>query len=438
MKAVIMAGGKGTRLGTIAPDIPKPMIQVGGKPILLHQIENLKRYGITDIFLVVGHLRHVIIDYFGNGEAFGVNIEYIEEQVPLGTAGALYYLRNRIEDDFLLIYGDLFIDIDICRFIRFHKDNHACATMYVHPNSHPYDSDLVICDTDNMVIGCDSKHNKRNYDYNNCVNAGLYVFSISVLDSFKEPVKTDLEKDIIIPIIHLGGRVFAYKSTEYVKDMGTIDRLSSVNIDYVNGVCKARNLANPQRAIFLDRDGTINRYIGFLTKPQQMELLDGVAEAIKAINGSSYLSIVVTNQPVIARGDCTVQELNAIHQRLETLLGEQGAYIDDLYYCPHHPHSGYEGEISELKIECNCRKPKIGMIEAAATKYNINLYDSFMVGDTLRDIQAGRNAGLKSILLNKHDSDRDYKYSCMPDAECDNLLDAVSMILNGRVGEEKI
>ena len=440
MEAVIMAGGKGTRLGAIAAEIPKPMVRIAGKPVLQHQIENLTRCGITDIYLVIGHLGQVIKDYFGDGSALGAKIRYIEEEAPLGTAGALFYLKDRIgrdADAFLLLYGDVFLDVDFGRFVRFHKDKKAIATLFVHPNSHPYDSDLVVHDAAGRVIGWDSKQNKRDYDYQNCVNAALYVFSGAVFASFAAlgaPVRMDLEKDVLIPMIREGQAVFAYRSTEYVKDMGTPDRLEAVSRDYAAGVCRARNLANPQRCIFLDRDGTINRHVGFITRPEQVELLPGAAEAIKMINQSPYLCIVVTNQPVLARGDCTVQELDAVHRRLETLLGAAGAYIDDLFYCPHHPDKGFPGEVPELKIVCNCRKPAPGLVEAAAARYNIDLPASFMIGDTTQDILMGRRAGLKTVLVKTGEQGKDGKYAAVPHAEGEDLREAVALILNGKVG----
>ena len=160
--------------------------------------------------------------------------------------------------------------------------------------------------------------------------------------------------------------MFAYDSPEYVKDMGTPERYEAVCKDFENGTVKAKSLRNKQKAIFIDRDGTINRYIGFLRKPSELELLPGVIEAIRKINNSGYLAIVITNQPVIARGEVTVNQLQQIHNKMETILGDGGAYLDAIYYCPHHPDKGFEGEIPELKVQCNCRKPRPGMLLQAA------------------------------------------------------------------------
>lgn len=128
-------------------------------------------------------------------------------------------------------------------------------------------------------------------------------------------------------------------------------------------------------------------------------MIDGVAEAIRKINESGYLAVVVTNQPVVARGEVSFEELEEIHNKMETLLGKEGAYLDAIYYCPHHPHKGYEGERPELKIDCDCRKPKPGMMLKAAADFNIDFSKSWMVGDGENDIKAGINAGCKTVLL---------------------------------------
>jgi D-glycero-D-manno-heptose 1,7-bisphosphate phosphatase len=230
----------------------------------------------------------------------------------------------------------------------------------------------------------------------------------------------DLDRQLLKPLAGTG-KMFCYDSPEYVKDMGTPERFRQVERDFAAGRVQAKNLSNRQKAIFLDRDGVINKYVGFLRDIDEFELLPGVAEAIKTINESGYLCIVVTNQPVIARGEVSVAALEAIHNKMETLLGMEGAYIDGLYYCPHHPHKGYDGEIAELKIDCDCRKPKPGMLLRAAKEFNIDLSSSWMVGDSESDILAGKNAGCKTALLQREKIQND-----MADITCDSLVEFVN------------
>lgn len=412
-----MAGGKGTRIASVRSDVPKPMINICGKPILEHQIDNLKACGLTDIILVIGYLGDKIKEYFGDGSEFGVNIEYFVEDHPLGTAGALFKMPQ-LTEDFLLLCGDVIIDVDFNRFIAFHKEHKAWASLVAHPNGHPYDSSLLVTEIDapktvggmpedtHRVIRWMAKEDERTY-YKNRVNAGIELISPELLkETMKNfvprhsetPDKIDLDRDVLKPNIP-SGKIFAYDTPEYIKDMGTPDRFYETEKDIESGKVHARNLKNKQKAIFLDRDGTINKMVGFVTKPEQFELIEGAAEAIKAINKSGYLAIVVTNQPVIARGDCTFEDLQTIHDKMETELGKVGAFVDAIYVCPHHTDKGFKGERPEYKCNCYCRKPKPGLLLQAAKDFNIDLSESYMIGDSHRDVEAGENAGVKKSIL---------------------------------------
>lgn len=407
MKAVIMAGGKGTRISSVASDIPKPMIKIDGMPILEHEIYSLRDQGYKDIILTVSHLGQIIMDYFGDGsnispvtnDPFGVNIEYYFEKEPLGNAGALFKIKDQLTDDFLLLNADSLFDIDFNRLISFHKRKGGLATIFTHPNSHPYDSGLIIADDNHCVDQWLTKEDNRPEYYDNRVNAGLHVLNKSLLENDIDKEKIDLDRDLLKPLAGKG-QLYCYDSPEYVKDMGTPDRYKAVCEDFAQGIVQRKNLKNKQRAIFLDRDGTINKYVGFLRNIDDFVLEDGVAKAIKRINELGYLAIVVTNQPVIARGEVTFEELKQIHQKMQVLLGKEGAYLDGIYVCPHHPDSGFPGEIKELKVECDCRKPKPGMLLQAAKDFNIDLEKSWMVGDSQNDILAGQNAGCHTCLVN--------------------------------------
>lgn len=429
---VIQAGGKGTRMVSLTKDeIPKPMLMLDGKPMIGWQIDNLKKYGITDIVLITGHLGEKIEEYFGDGHDYGVSISYIREKEPLGSAGALFYLKEIIgkDKDIILVFGDVMFDIDIDRMVSFHEDKGAEATLLAHPNSHPYDSDLLDIGQNCVVQGIDSKNNHRDYWYRNTVNAGIYILDRSILSDFECPRKMDLEKDILLPRMK-SGKVFAYITPEYVKDAGTPERFMKVENEKKEGVWEKKCLKNKQCCVFLDRDGTINVQNGLVDTEDKLVLENSAAEAIRLLNEAGILAIVVTNQPVVARGLCDIEDVERIHLKLQTLLGEQGAYLDDIIFCPHHPDKGYPEENPKYKIVCNCRKPKTGMIDAMVAKYNIDLGRSFMIGDTTMDIQTGKNAGVKTLLVRTGEAGKDGKYDAKADFEADNLLEAVKLVLS--------
>jgi len=434
LKAVIQAGGRGTRLYDITKDeIPKPMIPILGKPLLEWQIEKCKEKEISEIIIIIGHLGNKIKDYFQDGVLWDVSITYIEEEEPLGTAGAFYFLKEMIEEEaFLLFYGDVFWDINVERMLEFHKRKKSKFTLFVHPNSHPYDSDVIIKDDDERIVGIDSKHNIRNYWYDNLVNAGLYIIEDSVCKNINELRKIDLEKDIINQMIECEEEIYGYRSSEYIKDAGTVERLSAVEKDVESGYTVARNLRKEQKCIFLDRDGTINVKNGFVDSEDKFFLEKDVIEAIKKINNSEYLALLVTNQPVVARGLCTMDEVKRIHQKMTSILGEGGAYLDDIAFCPHHPDKGFPEERIEYKIECMCRKPQTGLLTRFAEKYHINLEQSWIVGDTNCDMQTGNNAGTHTALVLTGDAGKDIKYQPKIELVCENLLQAVEKILGER------
>lgn len=444
MKTVIMAGGRGTRISELFPGIPKPLISIRSsdgieKPVLEWEIRSLVSQGFTDIVLTVSHMADKIEKYFGDGSQLGCHISYFNETVPLGNAGALFKLRSELGNfPFLLLNADAVFDVDFQRMVKFHKERGGLVTLFTHPNSHPYDSGIIVADESGAVTSWLTKEDTRPQWYKNRVNAGLHVIDPVVLDmtiqrtglkpdsigttgTDGKTIKVDLDRQILKPLCNTG-RMYCYDSPEYVKDMGTPERYEQVCRDFQNGVVAVKNLRNKQKAIFLDRDGTINKYVGFLRKIEDFELLPDVAEAIKRINSFGYLAIVVTNQPVIARGEVTVPELDLIHNMMETELGKQGAYIDALYYCPHHPDKGYEGEVEALKFDCDCRKPKPGLILRAAQDFNIRLEDSWMIGDGKNDVRAGKAAGCKTVLIG---SSEDYGQSIT----AENLLAAVEEIL---------
>lgn len=425
-KAVILAGGKGTRLGNISKKIPKSLQLINSTPILHHQIALLSRYGIKEIYIITNYLYEKIEDSLQEMKKHEhLKIVVHKESKELGTVGGIKEIEHKLTEDFFVLYGDIMLDVDLNRIAKFHSKNKSDATLVVHPTDHPKDSDLLGINTSGKIIKFYPKHS-RDLDavYPNISNAGMYLFSPKLFPFLTKDVKADFGKDIfpnIIDKLHMYG----YNTPEYLKDMGTPDRIEKVRKDFKNGIVQARNLERTQKAIFIDRDGVINKLSGYISTPEQLVVFENAIKAIKKINTSEFLAIVITNQPVVARGLCSIEELQEIHHTLEFILGNSGAKLDAIFFCPHHPDKGFEGENLAYKKECACRKPKTGMIESAVEQFNIDVAQSYFIGDTWRDIECGTTAKVKTILVG--DSNDEIKVT--PTSRAKNLLEAVQQII---------
>jgi len=434
-EALILAGGLGRRLrDRLGEHLPKPLIGIGGRPLVEHQIELCRRHGISHIRLFIGHQAETIRQHLGDGSRFGVRLAFEVEKEPLGTAGAILAALTRLDDSFLVLYGDVMLNVDLQRMWAAHGRAGAGITLLVHPNDHPLDSDLVEVDRAGWIRAFHHRPHPPGSAYRNLVSAALYVVDRAALAWWLERAQTvsgtlDFGRDVFPGILEAGGKLWAYQSTEYIKDIGTPDRYDRVCAEYERGVVQRSGLDVPQTAVFLDRDGTLNREIDGLTRPEQLELLSGAAAAVRTLNHEGIRAVLVTNQPLVAKGLCAESDVESVHRELETLLGSEHAFLDRLYWCPHHPERGFAGERPELKMDCECRKPKPGMILAAARELNIDLGRSWLIGDSTTDLAAARNAGVRSVLVRTGHAGRDGKYAATPDFEFDNLTEAVDFIV---------
>jgi histidinol-phosphate phosphatase family protein len=400
MQAVILAGGKGTRLAkALGMDIPKPMAPVLGVPLLQRTVESLRDQGIKDILILVHHRADVVRDHFGDGGKFGVSIRCLEEKTPRGTAGALLDALPYLEEEFLVVYGDTLVDLDFRHMLAFHKAKQADLTLFAHPNDHPQDSDLVEVDRDWRVTAVRPYPHPEGSEYRNLVNAALYVMRRDLLAGQWPEGAFDIAKHAVPRWLDENKRVFAYRGDGYIKDMGTPERLAKVEGDLKNGTVARKSGHTPRVAVFLDRDGTLNVEKGHLARPEDLELFPSVGPAIRSLNRAGIPAIIITNQPVIARGEADFEDIEAIHRRLENLLAQDGAFVDAIFYCPHHPDKGFAGERPELKISCNCRKPAAGLVDEACKMFSIDRAKSWFIGDSERDLECAKNAGVPSVLV---------------------------------------
>ena len=423
----IIAGGKGVRMGEAFPGLPKALIPVGGKPLLQHQMELAQAAGVESVTIFAGHLADKVVDFVGDGGRFGLDIRVIVEHTPLGNAGLLVASLDALPEQFFVLYGDVMAAVDLARMGAFHLSRGADFTTFVHPNDHPLDSDLIDADADDRVTAIRPYPHPDGEHFANLVNAALYAVRREALRPFQTGGKLDFTKDILAGLVARGANVLAYRSGEYIKDAGTPARLSHVEADWRAGkICAAA--AKPRPAVFLDRDGTLNVDHPFIARAADLHLNPGAGAALKRLREAGFLLIVVTNQPVIARGEATWDELADIHHKLAWELGKAGAFIDALYFCPHHPDAGFPGEVPELKIACDCRKPATGLIDQACRDFAIDRAASWMVGDSTRDVELARRAGLRSVLVRTGNGGEDGRYGARADHAVADIAAAAELI----------
>jgi histidinol-phosphate phosphatase family protein len=433
-EAVIIAGGKGTRLKKYLNNIPKPMVEIDGLPLIHRQINQIIKYGYTKVSVLVSYKSEIIKDYLSRHIAKDISVEFYEDKEPLGTAGSLLKIADRLSEQILVLYGDTLFDIDIKKFENFHSNNKtSVGSIFLHPNSHPYDSDLVSLNEKNIIDKFYNYPHKKNTWLPNLVNAAMYILNKEKLLQFKDfKTPCDFAKDFFPFLLEKNLILSGYVSPEYIKDVGTPDRIEKAIEDIKNQIPIKSNLINKQKAIFLDRDGVIN-YLrhDHVKNDSELKIFDYTALAIRLFNINNFKVILVTNQPVISRGECTLKELKNIHNKLETIVGEEKAFIDKIYFCPHHPDSGYPGEIKSLKIKCLCRKPNTKLIEDAIRDFNIDIKQSWYIGDSTTDLLTATKMKIKHVMLSSGSGGLDGKYSVQNQYNSDNLLTAAEFITSG-------
>ncbi len=427
MKALLIAEGKGTLKGFSIKTSNPAMLKIGGIPILHHHIELLKKYLITEIFILSDRSKKEIIKYFGNGIAFGIQINYLENNISSEISKNAEELKSLYEDDLLIINNGLLINMELGKLIDFHKKKLSECTLVVHPSCEPLNYNLVELDKENKITRCITKPHKKELYFQNLIYTGVALLSPIAVKLLLSKGLANFDGEYLSEICSKMN-VFGYNTSEYLEEILTKENLRDAEQDYQTGKFARKNFEFKQKAIFLDRDGVINEEIGYISKPQEMRLYDFTPASIRKANSSGYLSITISNQSSIARGFITLKELKAIHNKMETDLAKENAILDSIYFCPHHPDRSLPGEQSEFKADCLCRKPKPGMLLDAAYEFNIDLSSSFIIGDSERDIMAGMNAGCTTVGVMTGYGLRNT--SVLPDFLFANLSEAIDFIVD--------
>ena len=310
-----IGGGKRLGLAALSHGLPKPLVLVNGKPLLEHQLELLARHGVEQVTVLCGYGAAAIHDFCGDGSRWGLRLKCIDEAAPLGTAGAVIAALDQLPDEFLVLYGDTMVNVDLPRFYAAHAASGADATLFLHPNDHPQDSDLVETGEDGRVIAIHGYPHPEGALLPNQVNAALYVLKASALRGFTVPeAPLDFAKHVFPRLLRENLHLHGYRSPEYIKDAGTPERLERVENDLRSGVVARSSSGGEASGRLSGSRRHHQRRVAYLTRPEQIKIIPGAAEAIRMLAGAGYRIVVVTNQPVIARGDCT-RTATAAHPR---------------------------------------------------------------------------------------------------------------------------
>ena len=382
-QAVILAGGKGTRLKPFTDKNPKPMIPINGKPFLDHLIEMLKENGIEEVVILTGYLSGKIEEYFGHGSKFGVNIKYsftpfLNENGQENESGLrIKNAQDLLDDVFLLMYCDNYWPLQLEKLKKLYseKETDALVTVYSNKDNSTKNNILV----DNSIV---KKYDRARQEKNlNGVEIGFFILNKKVLDLIPEH-NCHFERDIL-PELIAQEQVSGYLTDNKYYSISNLERAKLTE-----------KFLAPKKVVFLDRDGVINKKAAkadYVKKWEEFEFLPGAIEGVKLLNEKGYQVFIATNQPGIARGIMTKKDLEVIHQKMEQILEKQGAKLAGIYCCIHGWDEG-----------CECRKPKSGLLFQAARENNLDLTKTIFIGDDERDIQAGETAGCKTILINKN------------------------------------
>ncbi|TFV80674.1 HAD-IIIA family hydrolase [Bradyrhizobium frederickii] len=378
-QAAILVGGLGTRLGERTKTVPKPMLDIGGRPFLDTLIDELVRYGVFDeILLLAGHKAEIVETHYAAAARGQTRIVVSRETEPLGTGGALVHARNLLHDRFLLLNGDSLFDFNLLDLIARAHDGRVHMALRDGVVGDRYgrvvlDGDMV---RDFIAPGAGAT---------GPVNAGIYVIDKSVLGEIAT-LPASLEQEVFPSLAKSGAlRGTAYRG--YFIDIGIPDDFARADREL------RRQLQRP--AVFFDRDGVLNHDSGYTFETHKLDWIDGAREAVKAVNDAGYFAFVITNQSGVARGYYEEHHVVTLHRWMADQMAEVGAHIDAFEYCPDHP----DGTVTRYCRVSDRRKPAPGMITDLARRFPIDMTRSMVIGDKESDMEAARAAGLAGHLF---------------------------------------
>ena len=405
LQVVVLMGGLGSRLHEITENCPKPMLDINGKPFFQYQLELLVQAGFRRFVFCLGYHADAIREWFGNGSRWGVDIIYsYDGETLLGTGGAVRKALPLLEEDFLLLYGDSFMDIDYLEVVVRYREavrGGKKALMTVMRNNDRFDKSNVVYEGENIVL-YDKKKPDPQMAY---IDYGVSIFRREIFESMPLDEPQDLSD--IQHILSVNGLMAGCEVEHRFYEIGTPASLKEFH------AYAEKRWGKPSKAVFLDRDGVINELfwnedveqLDSPLKREQFRLLPGVTEALRTLQAAGYLLFIVTNQPAAAKGKTTYTELCAINHMFMQQMNNEGIELTEVAMCPHFGTRTALTREDYLIQVCDCRKPKTGLIEKIMEKYSISTSNSWMVGDSATDIQCGKAVGLNTAFLGKFKCD---------------------------------
>jgi D-glycero-D-manno-heptose 1,7-bisphosphate phosphatase len=382
-QAVILIGGQGTRLGALTQSLAKPMLEVGGRPLIEHVIAQLARFGVRKILLLAGHHGALPRERYHGHRLFGAELSVLVEPEPLGTGGALSFAFDKLDAQFILTNGDTFFDADLLPLIQVAADPQWSAAMLLRRIEDATRYGGVELDSRGIIRVFTEKSADAGKKAA-LVNAGTYVMRRDRVLAAIGKAPCSLE-DYLFPRLAANGTLAGIVADGYFVDIGIPQSLETARCELLT--------RRTRPAAFLDRDGVLNIDHGYTHRQANLVMIAGAPAAVRLLNEAAFYVIVVTNQAGVARGCYTEAAVDLFNMHMQDTLMMAGAHVDAFYYCPHHP----QGAIKELAIRCGCRKPEPGMFEQAARDWPIDRNRSFMIGDKDGDLAAAAAFNVRGI-----------------------------------------
>lgn len=379
-QAVILAGGLGTRMGSLTQTLPKPMIPVHGKPFLEYIIELLKKNGIEEVIILTGYLHEKIENYFKDGREFGLRIKYSFSPVEDETGTRIRKSKELLQDKFLLLYADNYWPLDLKKLSDFYKKVGTPALVTVYRNVDKYTKNNIFVGDKGLLELYDKT---RQAPKLNGVDIGFFILKKNILKNF--PKENFSFEKIVLPRLISEKQLAGFLTYHKYYGLSNLERIPVIE-----------EFFKPKKVILLDRDGVINKKPGkaeYVKNWDEFEFLPGAIEGLKLLTKKKYEIFIVSNQAGIGRGMMTEENLKETHGKFLEICKKEGIDIKETYYCPHDWDDG-----------CFCRKPKPCMLFKAAADHNFDLTRAIFIGDDERDVQAGQSAGCKTILIQRDQS----------------------------------